>query len=84
MKTQIKPIPYGKKTVTQAQFHWLKNAVGSSTYEIESELIDEDGNCQQREEQTLNANDYKAAQDKEAFILSAFGYEKKLETETEI
>lgn len=78
MKINIKPIPYGKKTVRQAQFNWLKNAVGSSTYEIESELIDEDGNCQEREQKTLEAADYKAAQDKEAFILSAFGYEKEI------
>lgn len=79
MKIQIKPITYGKKTVTSANFHWLKNAVGSSNYEIESELIDEEGNCQDREQKTLEAADYKAAQDKEAFILEAFGYEKELE-----
>ena len=78
MKINIKPITYGKKTVTLANFHWLKNAVGSSSYEIESELIDEEGNCQEREKQTINAADYKASEDKEAFILGAFGYEKEI------
>lgn len=83
MKTQIKPIPYGKKTVTQVHFIWESIPVDNEVYKPTAEYLDAENNCLYRETKEVNKELYKAATDKEAFLLGQFNL-VKLETQNQI
>lgn len=76
MKTQITPVPYGKQNAVSVNFIWETNPVGSIHKEITAELINETGDCIDRETKELVTAQYMASNDKEAFLLDLFGYEK--------
>lgn len=77
MKTNIKPIPYGKNdSAVSVNFIWDSNPVGSTHKSITSELINGSGDCIDRDSKEVVTAQYMQARDKELFLLELFGYEK--------
>ena len=83
MKTNIEPIIFGKQEATQVHFIWESIPVDSEVYKPTAEYLDADTNCLDRETKKVNKELYKAATDKEAFLLGQFNL-VKLETPNQI
>lgn len=78
MKTNIKPIPYGKDDSAASVIFVDKGGLlGRSELEINAEMINSSGDCIDRKQtEMINVQEYRNATDREAYILGKFGFVK--------